>query len=155
MPNIVPRRILAGILIVFLIIICCIAIRHRVQIDLNGGRPVLSPGEALLAPGNTVQTDFYIRNVGNSPIRYKLYFHGLSGGLAEILQITVRNGETVLYAGTPADLTKKQVSAADDKLFPGQVRNLQILFHFPADAGNDAQDLFLDFELSADGMLAN
>ncbi len=155
MPNIAARRILAVILIVFLLIICCIAIRHRVQIDLNGGRPVLSPGDALLAPGMTLQKDFYVRNIGNSPIRYKLYFHRLSGGLADILEITVRSGDTVLYAGTPAELTKNQVSEADDILTPGQVRDLQILFHFPAHAGNDAQDLFLDFDLSADGMLAN
>ncbi len=155
MPNIAARRILAVILIVFLLIICCVAIHYRVQIDLNGGRPVLDAGAYTLAPGMTLQKDFYVRNVGNSPIRYKLYFHRLSGGLAEILEITVRSGDTVLYRGTPAELTKKQVSEADDILKPGQVRDLQILFHFPAHAGNEVQDLSLDFDLSADGMLAN
>ena len=76
----------------------------KVKINLNDGKPVIEEHEFLFEPGMTVKKDFFIENQSTWVVYYKLYFDNVAGGLADVLQITVKDGEKTLYKGTAAEL---------------------------------------------------
>lgn len=122
----------------------------EVKINLNDGEPVIREHEFLFEPGMTVKKDFFIENESTWDVYYRLYFDNVSGGLADVLEITVKDGDKVLYSGTANELTKQRVSAADDTLKIGQKRNLTVYFHFPEEKGNETQNLDLTFTMCAE-----
>ena len=123
-----------------------------VSIDLNGGKPIIEEDEFLFEPGMTVEKPFYIQNNSTWAVYYKIYFDNVYGGLADVLEITVLDGEKILYEGTAKTLTRQNVVAADDILLLGERRNLTVRFHFPENVGNSAQNMSLAFDLCADAV---
>lgn len=121
-----------------------------VKINLNDGEPVIREHEFLFEPGMTVKKDFFIENNSTWDVYYRLYFDNVSGGLADVLEITVKDGDKTLYSGTANELTKQNVVAADDTLKIGQKRNLTVYFYYPENSGNETQNLDLTFTLCAD-----
>lgn len=122
----------------------------EVKINLNDGNPVIREHEFLFKPGMTVKKDFFIKNDSTWDVYYRIYLDNVSGGLADVLTITVKDGDKTLYSGTANELTKQNVIAADDILKIGQRRNLTVVFHYPKTAGNDTQSLDLSFTLCAE-----
>lgn len=123
-----------------------------VKINLNDGKPVIEEYEFLFEPGMTVEKDFFIENESTCDIYYKLYFDNVNGGLADVLQITVKNEEKTLYQGTAENLKRNAVAAADDVLKIGERQELTVYFYFPEEAGNSAQNLTLTFDMCADAV---
>ena len=122
----------------------------KVKINLNDGKPVIREHEFLFEPGMTVKKDFFIENDSTWDVYYRLYLDNVSGGLADVITVTVKDGDKTLYSGTANELTKQNVIAADDTLKIGQRRNLTVVFHYPETAGNDTQSLDLTFTLCAE-----
>ena len=122
----------------------------EIKINLNDGKPVIREQEFLFEPGMTVKKEFFIENESTWDVYYKIYFADVSGGLADVLDITVKDGSRVLYTGTANTLTKEQTSAADDILHMNQKKVLTVYFHFPEDKGNEAQNMNLTFTMCAD-----
>lgn len=122
----------------------------RVKINLNDGKPVIREHEFIFEPGMTVKKDFFIENDSTWDVYYRIYFENVSGGLADVLEITVKDGDRALYSGTASELTQQNVTAADDTLKIGQKRNLTVYFHFPDDKGNETQNLDLTFTMCAE-----
>ena len=58
----------------------------------------------------------------------------------------------MLYSGTAAEFTRKNVGAAEEVLKLNERRDLTIQFHFPENAGNSAQNLMLSFDMCADAV---
>lgn len=123
-----------------------------VKINLNDGKPVIEEHEFLFEPGMTVKKEFFIENQSTWDVYYKLYFDNVNGGLADVLEITVKDGEKTLYHGTASELNRTDVGAADDILRLKERRALTVFFHFPENAGNTAQGLTLTFDLCADAV---
>ncbi len=123
-----------------------------VSIDLNGGETIIRGNEYLFEPGMTVEKPFYIQNQSTWAVYYKIYLADVEGGLADVLQITILNGEKVLYQGTATSLTREAVSAADDLLLIGERRDLTIRFHYPENGDNDGKENKLTFSLCADAV---
>ena len=121
----------------------------KVQINLNGGEPVIEEREFLFEPGMTVKKGFFIKNESTCEVYYKLYFDKVTGGLANVLEITIQKGDKILYRGTAASLNLTKVAAADDVLGVGERRELTILFHYPEGADNSGQGHELTFDLCA------
>ncbi len=121
-----------------------------IEIDLNGGKPVITAEEFLFEPGMTVEKPFYIQNKGTWAVYYKLYFSQVSGSLGDVLDVTIldREGKSLL-SGKLSGLTEGNVAALEDELAIGQRQDLTVRFHFPEDAGNACQGGSLRFELSA------
>lgn len=124
----------------------------KVKINLNDGKPVIEEHEFLFEPGMTVKKDFFIENQSTWDVYYKLYLDNVNGGLADVLQITVKDGEKTLYQGTAENLKRNAVAAADDVLKIKERRELIVYFHFPEEAGNSAQNLTLTFDMCADAV---
>lgn len=122
------------------------------KINLNDGKPVIEEHEFLFEPGMTVEKDFFLENQSTAEVYYRLYFDKIEGGLADILEITIREGDNTLYTGKAADLTRETVGAADDLLKLNERRELTISFHFPEKTGNIGQAQYLSFELRADAV---
>ena len=85
----------------------------------------------------TVVKDFFIENDSTWDVYYRLYLDNVSGGLSDVLTVTIKDGDRVLYSGTANELTKQNVVAADDTLKIGQRRNLTVVFHYPEKSGNE------------------
>ncbi len=121
-----------------------------IEIDLNGGKPVITADEFLFEPGMTVKKSFYIQNNGTWAVYYKLYFSQVSGNLGDVLDVTILNeaGEELL-SGKLSALTEKNVPAFENELAINERQELMILFHFPGEEGNAWQGGTLTFELSA------
>lgn len=122
----------------------------KVKINLNDGKPVIREHEFIFEPGMTVKKDFFIENDSSWDVYYRIYLENVSGGLADVLEITVKDGDRALYSGTASELTQQNVTAADDTLKIGQKRNLTVYFHFPEDKGNETQNLDLTFTMCAE-----
>ncbi len=123
-----------------------------VKINLNDGKPVIKDNEFIFESGMTVKKDFFLQNESSCDVYYKLYFGNINGGLADILQIKICDEDKVLFSGTAKELTKENVGAADDVLRLNEIKELQIYFHFPEEAGNEAQNLFLNFDMAVDAV---
>lgn len=119
----------------------------KVKINLNDGKPVIREHEFIFEPGMTVKKDFFIENDSTWDVYYRIYLENVSGGLADVLEITVKDGDRALYSGTASELTQQNITAADDTLKIGQKRNLTVYFHFPEDKGNETQNLDLTFTM--------
>jgi hypothetical protein len=122
----------------------------QIKVNLNDGKPVIEEGEFLFEPGMTVEKDFFLENQGTWDVYYKLYLDNVEGGLADVLDVSIRNGDTVLYSGKAAELQKEQIRAADDVLKLNERRELTIVFHYPEADGNSGQSQYLTFDLKAD-----
>lgn len=122
----------------------------EVKINLNDGNPVIREHEFLFEPGMTVEKDFFIENDSSGDVYYRIYLDAVSGGLADVLEVSVKEGDRVLYTGTANELTQPNSVAADDTLKIGQRRNLTAVFHYPENEGNDTQKLDLTFTLCAE-----
>ena len=123
-----------------------------VSIDLNGGKPIITESEYLFEPGMTVEKPFYIKNESTWAVYYKLYFNNVEGGLSDVLEITIFDGDKVLYEGTASSLTRQNVVAADDLLLIDEKRELKIRFHYPEISGNSTQNMQLKFDFCADAV---
>lgn len=162
------KRLLRGMIVVVVLTLCLcattfalvrssISVRYDrfqtgyVRINLNDGEPVIREYEFLFEPGMTVEKDFFIENQSTADVYYRLYFNNVDGGLADVLQISIRNDEKTLYQGSVMQLTRT-APAADDVLQINERRDLTISFTFPADAGNRAQNMTLTFDLCADAV---
>ena len=62
-----------------------------VNINLNDGKPVIEEHEFLFEPGMTVKKGFFIKNESTCEVYYKLYFDKVTGGLANVLEITIQD----------------------------------------------------------------
>lgn len=122
----------------------------EIDIDLNGGKPVIEVDEFLFEPGMTVEKSFYIKNNGTWAVYYKLYFSNVKGDLGDVLDVTIKNADgNVLLQGKLSKLNRHNVPVAEDELQVGERRDMTIIFHFPEDAKNTAQSDNVSFALSA------
>ena len=161
------KRLTGGIIVIIVLAVClCVTtfalvyasvsvennLFHtgEIKINLNDGKPVIQEHEFLFEPGMTVVKDFFIENDSTWDVYYRLYLEDVSGGLADVLTVTIKDGDKVLYTGTANELTRQNVAAADDTLKIGQRRNLTVIFHYPENSGNKTQKLDLAFTMCAE-----
>ncbi len=123
-----------------------------VKINLNDGKPIIEEHELLFEPGITVKKDFFIENQSTDDVYYKLYFGDIDGLLADVLEITIMDGDRILYSGLIKELTKRNVGVVDEALKVNEKKNLTVCFHFPENVGNSAQNLYLSFSMNADAV---
>ncbi len=123
-----------------------------VKINLNDGKPIITKDDYLFEPGMTVNKDFFVENQSTIDVYYRVYFDEVSGGLADILQITIKEKDSgaVLCSGTANELSKLKVSTADDVLKIGEKRELTVSFYFPQNEDNKSQNWELGFTICAE-----
>ena len=123
-----------------------------VKINLNDGKPVIEEHEFLFEPGMTVKKDFFIENQSTWDVYYKVYFDDIEGGLADVLDVSIRHGDIALFEGKANELIRENVGAASDVLKLNERRELTVYFHFPEETGNSVQNRMLMFSMKADAV---
>ena len=123
-----------------------------VKLNLNDGKPVIEENEYLFEPGMTVEKPFFVENQSTCDVYYRIYLDNVTDKLAEVLDVTMLEGNTILYSGKLSDMTRENVTAADDTLAIGERRDLTIRFHFPEDELNEAQTLSMSFDIIAEAV---
>ncbi len=123
-----------------------------IDIDLNGGKPIIPADKWLLEPGMTIEEDFTITNHGGWKVFYKLYFEKVEGKLGDVLEIKIyKKGspEIDLLSGKISDLVDADKLNIAGELERGETQTLTASFHFPKDEGNEYQGEKLEFDMSA------
>lgn len=142
-----------------------------VKINLNDSKPIINDNDLLFEPGMTVCRDFFIENLSTDPegVYYKLYFSGITGGLADVLEVTITSKAAatdgagyvplselspadVYYSGKVTELERDMVDAVPRKLGDKEKLELVIYFRFPPECGNEAENLTLSFDLCAEAV---
>lgn len=124
----------------------------------NPDRRIIDEKEFLFEPGMTVVKPAYVKNTGTGDAYCKLYFTDVAGELANVLDVTIKDGNTgtntdkVLYSGKVSALQKETAAIATDAIPVGVTKEYTVIFHFPKDAGNDAQGKCLSFTLTAEAV---
>ena len=172
MSNRTTKRLFGGIIAIIILASCLcitttalvisiISVENNVfqtgyvDIDLNGGVPIMEEDEILFVPGGTAEKDFYIKNNSSCSIYYKLYLDNVDGKLAELVTITISTEEHgVIYKGKAADLSRDKVSAGPTTLAIGQKQSFTVAFEFPSTADNNALGQEMKFDLCADAIQA-
>ena len=124
----------------------------EVKINLNDGKPVIREHEFIFEPGMTVAKDFFIENRSTWEVYFKLYFDEVTGGLADVLRVTVKDGEKVLLEGAAEELSRSAAKGADTPLLVNEKRQLTLYLHYPETAGNSTQAATLSFKLCAEAV---
>lgn len=122
----------------------------NVAVNLNDDRPIIRENEYVFEPGMTVEKSFFIKNESSCSVYYRLYFENVKGALADVLDVTIKKGDVVLYSGKPSELALKLDSISDNVLQIDEKLELTIVFYYPELAGNAGQGGYLSFDLAAD-----
>lgn len=123
-----------------------------IKINLNDNKRIIEQDEYLFEPGMTVDKEFFIENNSTWSVYYKVYFKNVSGGLSDIIKISILDGEEILWAGTAKELDGVGVSGAEKALEIGERRTLTIRFYYPPESDNQGQNQVMAFDLCADAV---
>ena len=123
----------------------------KIDIDLNDGKPVIEEHEYLFKPGMKVAKEFYIQNNSTCEAYYKIYLDDITGGLADVMEVTIRDNQQVLFDGKANELTRQMVSSAEDPLRLKEKKELEIEFYYPKES-RSTEDATLTFTLCADAV---
>ena len=120
------------------------------KINLNDGYALLYAHEYTFEPGMTIERDFFIKNEGTLDAYYRLYFANVEGEIADYLEITIKDGDTILYTGSLTSLSRENVVAVDKILAAGETHDLTAIFHMPTGTENTVQNKSIVFDFFAD-----
>ena len=123
----------------------------EIKLSLQNGEPVFS-GEEFMEPGMTISREFYVRNVGTGGAYYKLYFDNIQGELANYLEVTLMDGDNVLFEGMAYEFTEEAAILAEDELAVNEIKYYTIYVHLPKEAANEVQNLVFTFDLVGDAV---
>lgn len=125
----------------------------KVSICLNDNQPVFDE-EILFEPGMVIKKDFTLRNDSSCEVYYRLYFSDIVGDFANVLKVSVSDGDTVIFDGTLAELNGVKSEGANGLLKVSEERILTITFEVPDDGKNIIQGTTALFNLNAEAVQA-
>jgi len=125
----------------------------KVSICLNDNQPVFDE-EILFEPGMVIKKDFTLRNDSSCEVYYRLYFSDIVGDFANVLKVSVSDGDTVIFDGTLAELNGVKSEGANGLLKVSEERILTITFEVPDDGKNIIMETTALFNLNAEAVQA-
>lgn len=119
------------------------------SINLNDGKPVIDEENFEFFPGVTVERDFFIENMGDKALYYKLFFSNIEGNLGEYLEIKITEDGKTVIEGKLTDYQKSNKNILKRRLEAYEKKKLHITFSLPTDVENAAKDETVEFDLKA------
>lgn len=162
------RRKLAGQLGIIAVLVVCLCVTTfalaypsvtvggnvfqmgKVQINLNDGESILQADH--FEPGATALGTFFVENQSSIPVHCRLYLENVSGDLAQVLDMTLKCGDEILYSGTPEAFTKEHAAVLETALAVKEKREFLIMVHYPESAGNTQKGTSLSFDITVDAV---
>lgn len=121
-----------------------------IDIEINEGKVLFPEADIRFEPGMTLKKDVPLVNNSTDDAYYRVYFSEIQGDLADILVITIMDGDQLLYTGTARRLTAENVQIGT--ISAGDTHTLSIAFHYPEAEGNNGQGKQLSFDLCAEAV---
>lgn len=121
-----------------------------INIEINEGKVLFPEASFRFEPGMTLEKDVPLVNNSTDDAYYRVYFSQIQGDLADILIITIKDGDQLLYTGTARRLTAENVQIGT--ISAGATRTLSVSFHYPEAEGNNGQGKQLSFDLCAEAV---
>lgn len=126
----------------------------KVDIELNGGKPVFDGSDLHVEPGHALVQDFTAENRSTVDVHVRLYLENVEGTLQEALTFAIYDGETQLFSGTAAELTRENPCMSGEPLAAGETRTLTAVVTMQEEAGNAYQNGGIIFDMTADAVQA-
>lgn len=124
----------------------------EVKININDNVPIITEEEFIFEPGMTVVKNFFIENESTIEVYYRIYLENMEGELADILDVTLKERDNVLYHGKVIDMTAANMESPDDVLAVDEVRWFSLSFYYPYDDGNKGQSAEMSFDVCAEAV---
>lgn len=124
-------------------------------------KSIIHDSEFRFEPGMTVVKPAYVTNKSSDPVYCKLFFKDISGDLADILEITIKDGTNVLYQGKASNLTgenngtdadSKKYALGTTEIAKDATKEYTVIFHYPKNEGNSGQGKCLEFTMVAEAV---
>ena len=164
-----PRRIRINIATIIVLAIClCITTfalvastvvkdnifeTGKIDIELTGedgtDNNKIIEGGYLFEPGMTVVKPAYVTNNGTWAVYCKLYFKEIKGDLADILDVTIKDADKVLYTGKLSGFNKGKNVVDTSPIPVGTKKEYTVIFRYPEAEGNAGQGKTLEFTMDA------
>ena len=164
-----PRRIRINIATIIVLAIClCITTfalvastvvkdnifkTGKIDIELTGedgtDNNKIIEGGYLFEPGMTVVKPAYVTNKGTWDVYCKLYFKEMKGDLADILDVTIKDADKVLYTGKLSGFNKGKNVVDTSPIPVGTQKEYTVIFRYPEAEGNAGQGKTLEFTMDA------
>ena len=132
----------------------------KVDIDLNGGKPIFTeesfiaePGEPslFLEPGRMARREFTVTNNSTVDVYYRLYLTEVEGILQDVLTINFYDeSEKLLYSCLMSDLNDEKPFVDETVLKVGETKTLIADVVMAESSGNIYQDEAVTFSVVAD-----
>ena len=127
-----------------------------IKINLNDGKvlrfkDVNGNDISAFEPGMTVVSDFFVKNEGTGDMYYRIYFSNVEGDLVNVIKVTIKDKDRVIYSGNMKDMDRVHTSAVDDILHINETKTLTIVFELDSNADNSYKSKSLSFNLTAEG----
>ncbi len=119
------------------------------KLNLNDGKPVVE--ELNFAPGTIIEREFFVENISDQTIDFRLYFDELEGNLKDVLNFKIKDNAVVLIEGKMTDFTKKSFSQKKFTLKAHEKKTYTIEFYFDKHANNEYQNATIEFDIKAIG----
>lgn len=124
----------------------------RVDIELNGGKPVFDGSDHNIEPNYTIIKEFTIENKGTADAYYRLYMDNVVGSLQEVLNFKIYEEDKLLYDGSVKKLTKETPCVGDNILKAGETRVLRAEVKISENSSNKYQAGSMTFDITADAV---
>ena len=97
----------------------------------------------------TVVKPAYVTNKGTWDVYCKLYFKEIKGDLADILDVTIKDADKVLYTGKLSGFNKGKNVVDTSPIPVGTQKEYTVIFRYPEAEGNAGQGKTLEFTMDA------
>ncbi len=118
-------------------------------INLNDGKPVIEERDYVFAPGTSIQREFFIENVSDEALYYRLFFENIEGTLGEYLEVTISDGNNIVATGPLKDLKKNDKRITERYLKAHEKRQLCMTLSLPRAVDDSAKDKSVVFDMRA------
>lgn len=123
-----------------------------VDISLNEGKRIFDGDGIILEPGSSVKEDFTIKNESSVDVYYRIYLENVSGELTDSLIFQIYEGENLIYSGLAGDFNIDDPCIGVSPLKVDEVKNLSVVVKMAEDSGNEFQDSYIYFDITADAV---
>ena len=81
-----------------------------------------------------------------------IYIANVSGDLADILELTLKEGDSVIFTGTARELENSVSAVGVSPLVVMEKRTLTLTFYYPPQSGNEGMECSLSFDLCVEAV---
>ena len=125
-----------------------ITMGEGVDLNINGGNPIIDTSQITYEPGGTYSSTFTLENRGTFDVWYRVYPTDVEGPLKDYITLTVKEQDgTVMCSGSMGELKDDGINVGT--LLASEEKTLSIELYFVPGADNAVQGKTVSFKITA------